>query len=121
MDIKEIIDYSIKNNGITLNVNLERINAKNGFMISITNFEIVLPCDKFNEEITKQFITDMIKQINILGSKNHYIGIFINDNKIYFDISIRILEFENALKIGKENDQIAIWDNARMQEIILKR
>lgn len=93
----------IKNNGATLNKNLKKINFKQGYQISIKDGYILNLND--TQTILKA-INNLQKTIN----KNEFIGLWIEENKIYIDISIKINTLEKALKLGKKLKQISIFD-----------
>ena len=51
--------------------------------------------------------------------EGQYLGVWTDekDGKEYYDRSVFIADLDLALTVGKEHDQIAIWDNANRCEI----
>jgi len=48
-----------------------------------------------------------------------YLGVWTDekDGKEYYDRSVWVAELPEALAVGKEHEQIAIWDNAKRSEV----
>jgi hypothetical protein len=95
----------LKNGGATINKNGVRIKMKSGYQVSIHDIAI-LPVEQFNKYILKELITR-------LSSKGEYLGVWVDDNKVYIDISRRIPTKAKAVEEGKRLNQISIlkWKN----------
>lgn len=48
-----------------------------------------------------------------------FVGFWIDDGKIYLDISVNVGDKKEALRIAKENKQLAIYDCSDMETIRL--
>ena len=48
-----------------------------------------------------------------------YIGLWLDNNKMYIDISINIIDKVEALEFGKKNKQLAIYDIVNNDSIYL--
>lgn len=94
----------LKDGGLTLDKNFEKINKKDGFMVSVEGFERKL--DKFTYEDVKA-VADEYKDL-LKGCL--YLGFWIDDGTLYIDISKWFRDKSEALKFGKQNKQIAIFD-----------
>ena len=46
-------------------------------------------------------------------------GTWLHDKKIYIDKNIQVNDLEEAIKIGRENHQLAIYDYKEHKEITL--
>lgn len=47
-----------------------------------------------------------------------YLGTWVDDTQmVHIDVSLNIPELDKAVKVGRQNNQLAIWDVAEMQEI----
>lgn len=87
-----------KNKGATLDNNFNNIELKKGYQVSIEDLEIVKVY-----KLTK-------KHLMTLLNKNKNLGIWIEKNNAYIDYSITINTKKEALKIGKQLNQISIFD-----------
>lgn len=101
---RELYDEILKNGGLTLDKNFEKIDKKTGFMVSVEGFERRL--DKFTYEDIKA-VADEYKSL-LKGCL--YLGFWIDDGALYIDISKWFRDKSEALKFGKQNKQIAIFD-----------
>ena len=97
-----LVKYIIENNGATIDKCGKIITLKSGYQVSKKDLGRV-----FVSELTEQMINDIITH----GLKRgEYAGFWIEDGYLYVDISVRISTKKQALNIGRELKQIAIWD-----------
>lgn len=112
MLIKDLVQVAIANDGVTYNPMYCELNPKTGYMVSIKGFEEKYP--EIDEEIVFSYI---LKHTYNLCPTN-YVGMWKN-GVWHLDLSIHILDLDLALKIGQKNEQKAIWDCARKENIYL--
>lgn len=111
-DIKRIIE----NKGETLNKELKKADLKKGFMVSLEGTETQTQGDDY--QAINQAIKE--KQEIIKDSNNMYIGLWLDNNIMYIDISINISDKVEALEFAKYNKQLAIYDIINNDSIYLK-
>ena len=93
----------IANGGATLNRNGEAVNFDEGFQVSKKDcYEI--PVERVNLICKK--VNSLLTAIN----RGEYVGLWVNDGKIYVDVSMRIRKQEKAERIGRSLKQLAIYD-----------
>lgn len=56
---------------------------------------------------------------DLLLKDGHFFGLWFSDGVWYADVSISTDDLEEALRIGKEYNQLAIWDNETSSSIEL--
>lgn len=112
-NIKKIIEEIKENNGGTYNKEYKTINAKKGFMVSLQGYE--KKC-KTEQEIEKA-ITENMEIVK--GLDNAYLGAWIDEDIIYIDISVLVENKDDALELGKVNNQLAIYDIENNESIYL--
>lgn len=111
MNIKKIID----NKGATLDKNLKAINKNCGYMVSKLGYEKTFTFDNLDElEI------EVINYKNKLKN-NEYIGLWVDNNNIYLDISKYYTTKDRAVKTGIKNKQLAIYDLKNDKSIYLTK
>lgn len=111
--LKDIKDYIIKNEGITLDIDkLQNTSIKNGFIVSLIDFEY--KTKNIDEVINK--ITSYIDIINTLKNKEktkkiYFVGVWYNkdDGFYYLDISKHFEKLRDAKTFGEANKQKAIY------------
>lgn len=111
-DIKRIIE----NKGETLTKELKKAELNKGFMVSLEGTETQTQGDDY--QAIKQAIKD--KQEIIKDNNNMYIGLWLDSNIMYIDISINIIDKVEALEFAKYNKQLAIYDLINNDSIYLK-
>ncbi len=110
--LQQLKNYIIENDGATIAPDGTIQSLKSGFMVSLSGFEKIYNDIKF---IDLKMVKSYLK---IAKKKNAFVGFWVNNNKIYIDLSINVNEKEEALKIAKKNNQIAIFDCLNLKEII---
>lgn len=117
MDYSKIIKETLKNNGGSFNVSKSKIKKPlKGFMCSIKDLLIIDKKD-FNVKLLKSLVK---QEFNLLKNDKYFIGTWLENNKIYIDISENFTSKEKALQVAKKNSQIAIFDLNEMKSIYLK-
>ena len=114
MNNKKIIEI-IKNEGATLDKNYNNFNSNKGFMVSIKGQEV--KTDKNNIEEIKKEIEK--KREFIENKKGLYIGLWLDSDIMFIDISIHIINYSEALEVARNNEQLAIFDLKKKDSIYL--
>ena len=114
METKKIMEI-IKNEGATLDYNLKDFNSNVGFMVSIKGQEI---------KVNKNNIQGIKKEIEkkrefIKNKKGLYVGLWVDNDIMYIDVSIHIINYLEALEVGRNNNQLAIYDLKHKNSIYL--
>lgn len=110
MKIENIKNELLKNGGITFNKDLTSASNKNGYYVSIIGYEKIIKIEELEKTI-KEYQQKLLK--------NEYIGLWIDNNKIYIDISKHYTDKKRAIESGIKNKQIAIYDILNNNNIYL--
>lgn len=111
MKIENIKIAIIENGGITLDAKtLEDANLKSGYMVSLAGYEIITTVN----ELTTNALLAHARMAHALGG---FVGLWLDTDKLYIDISINEKDRQKALKTGKFNNQLAIYDVENDKEI----
>ena len=110
--MKNIKDMILKNGGATLDSNLKPIQAQKGYMVSMQGHELVTTIEGLNDTLLENY-TRLAKKLN------GYVGMWLDDDKVYLDISQHHTSKNKALEVGKANKQLAIYDLENDEEIRL--
>lgn len=116
--LKEIILESIKKGDATLDKYYKPINKMNGYIVSIANYETT-----FNINTDINIIINKVQeyQDKIKNKQHYFIGIWIDNDTIYLDISKHFLDKQNAVNFGIDNGQLAIYDLKNDKSIYLTK
>lgn len=115
LNIKKII----KKGGTTINLNGQNKHKspKKGYMVSIQGKEQTYKINEPMWFLQARLLTYIGKHAGLLASKNIYLGLWVDDGVIYFDLSMRIKDKDEAISMGKRHQQLAIWD-IKKQKVI---
>lgn len=114
MDNKKIIEI-IKNEGATLDYNYNDFKSDRGYMVSLKGQEV-----KVNKNDIENIKKEIEKKREFIGNKKGlYIGLWLEDEIMYVDVSIHIIDYVKALEVARKNDQKAIYDLKNNDNIYL--
>lgn len=114
--IDNLLTNGINNGGFTIDGNFKPIQEKKGFMVSLYGYEKTY---SLNGDY-KALKADLIKyQAIVKQYKNVYIGLWVDKDLIYLDISKHYNSKKRALQAGINNDQLAIYDIKKGESIYL--
>ena len=96
----------LENKGATLTKTLRKSSLKTGYMVSLKDYEVIIKAS----QATKLFYE--IGRANAIAENidNSYVGIWIEKELAYIDVSINIKDLDKAIEFGKNNEQLAIYD-----------
>lgn len=114
--LDKIINEAIKNGGATLTATLDNATLKYNYMVSLYGYEKTFKVD--DVEGLKEGLKAYQKKAT--GKKDLYIGLWVNDGLVYLDLSVNICKKNDALRIGKQNKQQAIYDIKNNKDIKIK-
>lgn len=108
-ELKKIVAL---NGGATLTHKGEIAALDHGYMVSLSGCEYVTTLDALDERTYKAYC-------RMARKKKAYFGLWLDGDALYLDMSIRVGDKIAARKIGKKNEQIAIFDLSKKESIYL--
>ena len=102
----KMIKKMIKNGGSTLDVNYNNFNASTGYMVSLFGYEVKIDINNI-EAIKKELENKKEIAQKINGA---YIGLWVENDLLYIDISKHIIDYNEALETARNNEQLAVYD-----------
>ena len=116
MNLQKFLSEALKNNGGSYNITTGESNPTDGYMVSYSEYELVIDAVELNETILKEYITNNIDKLCL---DKYFVGLWINNGKAYLDISAKFNNLSEACYRGMINEQLAIYDNANAVAIHL--
>lgn len=113
--LNKIIEMTFKNGGSTTSILTGKMNPEIGFMCSLKDCAII-SISQFNTSSIEEIIRD---NKELLSQKNIYLGTWVDNNKVYIDISENIANIEKARAAGIARKQLAIFDCSKKEVITL--
>jgi hypothetical protein len=121
MNLLNVFNSIIDTGGATYNMRTRELNPDSGYIVAQKGFEKVFDFDgklnTFQDQIQLYLTAEIWEQI--YNRVDLYIGFWVNEEKIYFDIVERIPDIETAMREGRRNEQKAIWNATSKKEIFL--
>lgn len=117
-NLKNIINEGLKSGGFTIDRNYQSIKTKKGYMVSLANSEQTYNINT-DLNILENAITEYQKKI--ATKRNYYIGLWVDNDIIYLDISKHYTSKNQAIKVGIDNEQLAIYDIKNQSSIYLTK
>ena len=102
-----ILRYVQKHEGITYHLYKGRARHKTGYYVSFKDYGDIIHLSVFTGELIWNYIQD---HYFILDSSSSYLGIWIDKGIVYLDISRWVKGKNDALELGKREEQKTIWD-----------
>ena len=109
---KQTLLNIIRKGGATLNYKGRQINFREGYQVSLKDLYI------FNLKDIDAILKAINDQLNNL-SFNGNLGLWVDEGKMYIDLSFNIKQFKRAVEIGKLNNQLSIFDWANKKCVFL--
>lgn len=100
---KQTLLNIIKKGGSTLNYKGRQINFREGYQVSLKDLYI------FNLKDIDAILKAINEQLDKL-SFNGNLGLWVDEGKMYIDLSFNIKQFKRAVEIGKLYNQLSIFD-----------
>jgi len=114
MKIEQLFKALYNNNGFTVNKKLEKVSNLD-YIVSTPNFETQIPL----KLLTFPVFQSLIREYTELVEDDKYIGVWIDNDIAYFDVSVSIIQKDLAIELGKMWEQKAIYDYKNNQSIYL--
>jgi hypothetical protein len=125
MNFAAVFDSINKNNGASYNLHTRTLNPDSGYMVSLSGFESIVdvPQDlnKFQDTVVAYCIDRKLWDKIASDPINIYLGFWVNDGKLYIDLSENINDFGTAYHLAVERGQIAFYDCTKKQEVKVLR
>lgn len=102
----------IKNGGATINKSGQRITMKTGYQVSKQDLLIISI-----GEFTKDILKSLIKK---LSRRGEYLGVWIDNGRVYIDISHRASTKKQAMQAGRELNQLSVlrWRDGKCLAVV---
>lgn len=114
-NLKELVKKAIANGGLTINKELKEVLKNDGYFVSMLGYEKTFTINQTNELIENI----KLYQKNLLH--NEFIGLWLENNVIYLDVSKHYEKKQTAILAGIKNKQRAIYDCKNKKDIELTK
>jgi hypothetical protein len=113
-DSQTILNMILENGGATvLRTTRKPVSFPIGFQVAYKGAEKIIGT------VTPASITDYMDTHTQAIKQGLYFGFWISNGSLFADISTHIEDRTQAVAMGKEHQQIALWDWAKLDELRL--
>lgn len=114
MNNKKIMEI-LENKGATLDKDYNNFTSDRGFMVSLKGQEV-----KVNKNDIQGIKKELEKKRDFIQNKKGlFIGLWLDNDIMFIDVSIHIIDYMEALEVARDNDQLAIFDLKNKNSIYL--
>jgi hypothetical protein len=119
MNFLNVFNHIVEHGGATYNMITGELNPNSGYMVGQKEFERIFDFCRnpniFSEQVKSYLTKKVIDQL--ICRSDIYLGFWVKDDKIYFDIIWRMTDRNEAILEGRRNKQIAIYDANEKKDI----
>jgi hypothetical protein len=108
MNFRDIVNLVKENGGVSYSTTYGSLVGKNGYAVSVhKEREVILPLNRLNDNEVRNFFYE---NANLLAEDGKFLGIWVEDGNAYLDVSTKVKLKAEAIKMAKDNNQLAIFD-----------
>ena len=112
-----LFEYVLKNGGATLGMDLKPIEKKRGYCVSLAGFETRLNVSNPSAKMLFEYY--LIVYAERARKVGAFVGLWLDNGILYFDLSRVYSDKKKALKEGALNAQLAIYDLGKQESIFI--
>lgn len=118
MEFQKLVQIAIENGGMSYNPATDELNPSTGYMVSLDGYEVKSP--ELTDELLKKYYLGkmLLAYANLPEGSEIYLGLW-KDDQWYFDVSVKINDFEEATRLAKLFNQKAFFSNATKESIFV--
>jgi len=110
---QQFVNQVHKTGGASVHANSGKLlpPGKSGFMVGGTAPSMQVPSEEFGPEHVQKFAA------SLPADHSTYVGGWEHEGQVYLDASQKVSRAKQATRLGKNRNQISVWDNKNMKEI----
>lgn len=114
MNFKTLVNELSLTGGFSYNAITGESNSATGYMVSLNGYEEQFD---FNDVDNNTIRNYFLNHLDSLNKEEAFLGGWVDNNKVYLDVSVNISDLETAIYTGIMNNQKAIYDCANKRSI----
>lgn len=111
-----VVEDTLKDGGLTVKPFTGEKPAS-GYMVALQGYELKVPVSEFFTGVVADYIGQHAQKL--MANPALCVGTWLNEGSVYLDLSENIPNREQALELGKERGQLAIFNLADMEEVTI--
>ncbi len=109
-----VVEDTLKDGGLTIKPFTGEKPAS-GYMVALQGYELQVPVEQFFTGIVADYIGQHAQKL--MDNPALCLGTWVNEGTVYLDLSENIASRDKALELGKERNQLAIFNLETFEEV----
>lgn len=111
-----VVEDTLANGGLTVKP-FTGEKPSGGYMVALEGYELQVPLTEFFTGIVADYIGEHAQKL--MANPALCLGTWINEGIVYLDLSENVPNREKALELGKERNQLAIFNLETFEEVVV--
>lgn len=116
MNLRTLTETIKSEGGASYSLTYGKVQSKGYAVSPYKERELQIPLNEFDSNALQSYV---LENSDLLAKEAHFLGAWIDNSIVYLDVSIQVSQKQNALKIAKQANQLAIFDLANLKSIEL--
>lgn len=112
----EMVEDTLKDGGLTIKP-FQNEKPTSGYMVALEGFELKVPVSEFFTGVVADYIGEHAQKL--MSNPALCVGTWLHEGLVYLDLSENIASREQAMALGKERGQIAIFNLETFEEVAI--
>ena len=111
-----LVEDTLANGGLTIKP-FTGEKPSGGYMVALQGYELQVPASEFFTGIVADYIGEHAQKL--MDNPSLCLGTWVNEGIVYLDLSENVPNREQALQLGKERNQLAIFNLETFEEVVV--
>ena len=109
-----VVEDTLANGGLTIKP-FQNEKPETGYMVALEGYELQVPVSEFFTGVVADYLGEHAQKL--MSNPALCLGTWVNEGTVYLDLSENIPNREQALELGKERGQLAIFNLETFEEV----
>ena len=111
-----VVEDTLANGGLTIKP-FQNEKPETGYMVALEGFELKVPVSEFFTGVVADYIGEHAQKL--MSNSALCLGTWVNEGIVYLDLSENIASRDKALELGRERNQLAIFNLETFEEVVV--
>ena len=111
-----VVEDTLANGGLTIKP-FQNEKPETGYMVALEGYELQVPVSEFFTGIVADYIGEHAQKF--VSNPALCLGTWVNEGIVYLDLSENVPNREQALELGRERHQLAIFNLETFEEVVV--
>ena len=111
-----VVEDTLKDGGLTIKP-FQNEKPETGYMVALEGYELKVPVTEFFTGLVADYLGEHAQKL--MDNPSLCMGTWVNEGFVYLDLSENIPNREQALELGRERHQLAIFNLETFEEVVV--